>query len=290
MHDQKSNLKGALFMMASMAGFVMNDTMIKLVSEDLELFQAVFLRGVMATILLGLLAWHKGALVYRPARRDLKIISWRTFAEVGATFCFLTALFNMPLANATAILQSLPLAVTLAASLFLGHKVGWRRYLAISIGFIGVLIIVRPGTEGFNAFSLWALGAVFFVTLRDLLSHKLSPATPSIFVALFTSAAVMVLAGLITATQEWRPVSMEIGLYLAGAAVFILVGYIAAVTAMRHGEIAFVSPFRYSVLIWALLLGFFVFNEIPDGWTITGSAIVVGMGIFTFYRERKAAN
>ncbi len=286
MTEHQNNMKGALFMMASMAGFVLNDTMVKLVSEELELFQTVFLRGIVATVLLGLLAWHKGALMYRPERRDVKIIGWRTFAEVGATFCFLTALFNMPLANATAILQSLPLAVTLAASLFLGHKVGWRRYLAISIGFIGVLIIVRPGTEGFNAYSLWALGAVGFVTLRDLLSHKLSASTPSIFVALFTSAAVMVLSGLIAMTQEWRDVSPQIMIYLGAAAVFILVGYIAAVTAMRHGEISFVSPFRYSVLIWALLLGFFVFREIPDGWTIVGSAIVVGMGIFTFYRER----
>ena len=289
MHDQQNNMKGALFMMASMAGFVLNDTMIKLVSEELELFQAVFLRGIVATILLTGLAYSKGSLKYRPAQRDIKIIGWRTFAEVGATFCFLTALFNMPLANATAILQSLPLAVTLAASLFLGHKVGWRRYLAISLGFIGVLIIVRPGTEGFNAYSLWALGAVGFVTLRDLLSHRLSPATPSIFVALFTSAAVMVLAGLITITQEWQAVSIATAIYLIAAAVFILVGYISAVAAMRHGDISFVSPFRYSVMIWALVLGVVVFGEIPDGWTMLGITIVVAMGIFTFYRERKAA-
>jgi drug/metabolite transporter (DMT)-like permease len=288
MHDHQNNMKGALFMMASMAGFVLNDTMIKLVSEELELFQAVFLRGIVATVLLSGLAYSKGSLGYRPARRDMKIIGWRTFSEVGATFCFLTALFNMPLANATAILQSLPLAVTLAASLFLGHKVGWRRYLAISLGFVGVLIIVRPGTEGFNAYSLWALGAVGFVTLRDLLSHKLSPSTPSIFVALFTSAAVMVLAGLITLTQEWHAVTIQTAIYLAAAAVFILVGYISAVAAMRHGDISFVSPFRYSVMIWALLLGALVFKEIPDGWTMLGITIVVGMGIFTFYRERKA--
>lgn len=286
--SQNENMRGAIFMMLSMAGFVLNDTMIKLVSTDMELFQAVFLRGILATLLLGLLAWHKGALRYRPSRRDLKIISWRTFAEVGATFCFLTALFNMPLANATAILQSLPLAVTLAASLFLGQKVGWRRYLAISLGFVGVLIIVRPGTEGFNAYSLWALAAVGFVTLRDLLSHKLTPETPSIYVALFTASAVMILAGLASLTQEWREVSIQTALYLSAAAGFILIGYIAAVTAMRHGEISFVSPFRYSALVWALVLGMLVFREFPDGWTIVGITIVVGMGIFTFYRERKA--
>ena len=286
--SQNENMRGAIFMMASMAGFVLNDTMMKLVSKDLELFQAVFLRGILATLLLGLLAWHKGALQYRPVRRDLKIIGWRTFAEVGATFCFLTALFNMPLANATAILQSLPLAVTLAASVFLGQKVGWRRYLAILLGFVGVLIIVRPGTDGFNAYSLWALAAVGFVTLRDLLSHKLTPETPSIYVALVTAAAVMILAGLATLTQDWQEVSISTVLYLSGAAGFILIGYIAAVTAMRHGEISFVSPFRYSALVWALLLGILVFGEFPDGWTMVGTTVVVGMGIFTFYRERKA--
>ena len=276
-------------MMVSMAGFVLNDTMIKLASAELELFQTVFLRGVVATLLLTGLAYRKGSLKYRPARRDLKIIGWRTFAEVGATFCFLTALFNMPLANATAILQSLPLAVTLAASLFLGHKVGWRRYLAISLGFVGVLIIVRPGTEGFTVYSLWALGAVGFVTLRDLLSHQLSPSTPSIFVALLTAASVMVFAGLAMTTQEWRSVSLESAIYLVAAAVFILFGYISAVAAMRHGDISFVSPYRYSIMIWALVLGVVVFGEIPDGWTMVGISIVVAMGIFTFYRERKTA-
>jgi drug/metabolite transporter (DMT)-like permease len=282
-----NNMRGALFMMASMAGFVLNDTMIKLVSEDLELFQTVFLRGIFATLLLGILAWHKGVIFHKPEPGEFKIIVWRTFAEISATFCFLTALFNMPLANATAILQSLPLSVTLAASIFLGYKVGWRRYLAILIGFAGVIVIVRPGTDGFNVYSLWALGAVAFVTLRDLLSHKLNSSTPSIFVALLTSVSIMILAGMASVTQEWHDVSPLIWLYLATAGGFILIGYIAAIAAMRDVEISFVSPFRYTVLIWALLLGFFVFGEVPDAITMIGSLIVVGTGMYTFYRERK---
>ena len=282
-----NNMRGALFMMASMAGYVLNDTMIKLVSEDLELFQAVFLRGIIATLLLGILAWYKKVIFYRLEPGEFKVVAWRTFAEISATFCFLTALFNMPLANATAILQSLPLSVTLAASIFLGYKVGWRRYLAILLGFVGVIVIVRPGTDGFNTYSLWALAAVAFVTLRDLLSHRLNSSTPSIYVALLTSVSVMILSGVASVSQEWNDVSPQIGLYLAAAAGFILIGYIAGVAAMRHVEISFVSPFRYTVLIWALLLGFFVFGEVPDTITITGSLIVVGTGIYTFYRERK---
>ena len=286
--EQINNMRGALFMMASMAGFVLNDTMIKLVSEDMELFQAVFLRGIAATLLLGVLAWYKNVIFHRPASGEFKIIAWRTFAEISATFCFLTALFNMPLANATAILQSLPLSVTLAASIFLGYKVGWRRYSAIVLGFVGVIVIVRPGTDGFNVYSLWALGAVAFVTLRDLLSHRLKSSTPSIYVALFASVSIMILAGLASTTQEWKEVSTQAGLYLAAAGGFILVGYVAGIAAMRDVEISFVSPFRYTVLIWALFLGFFVFGEVPDSITITGSLIVVGTGIYTFYRERKS--
>jgi len=282
-----NNMRGALFMMASMAGFVLNDTMIKLVSEDIELFQAVFLRGIFATLFLGLLAWQKNVIFHRPKPGEFKIIAWRTFAEISATFCFLTALFNMPLANATAILQFLPLSVTLAASIFLGYQVGWRRYLAISMGFAGVILIVRPGTDGFNIYSLWALGAVAFVTLRDLLSHRLNRSTPSIFVALITSISIMILAGVGSTTQEWVDVSLQLVLYLATAGGFILIGYVAGIAAMRDVEISFVSPFRYTVLIWALLLGFFVFGEAPDVITITGSLIVVGTGIYTFYRERK---
>jgi drug/metabolite transporter (DMT)-like permease len=285
--EHSNNMRGALFMMASMAGFVLNDTMIKLVSEDMELFQAVFLRGIFATLLLGILAWHKKVIFHRPEPGEFNIIAWRTFAEISATFCFLTALFNMPLANATAILQSLPLSVTLAASIFLGYKVGWRRYLAIILGFAGVIVIVRPGTDGFNIYSLWALGAVAFVTLRDLLSHRLNRSTPSIFVALLTSVSIMILAGIASATQEWRDVSPLTWLYLTTAGGFILIGYVAAIAAMRDVEISFVSPFRYTVLIWALLLGFLVFGEVPDAITMIGSLIVVGTGVYTFYRERK---
>ena len=288
MHGQQHNKMGAIFMMLSMAGFVLNDTLVKLVSVDMALYQTVFLRGIIATVLISALAWQRGAFTYKPTRHDVKIITIRTFAEMGATFCFLTALFNMPLASATAILQSLPLAVTLAASVFLGEKVGWRRYIAIILGFFGVMLIIRPGTDGFNAYSLWALAAVGFVTLRDLSTRGLDVKTPSLYVALVTSAAITVAAGGMSATQEWQSVSGQTTLYLSLAAVFILTGYIAGVAAMRHGEIAFVSPFRFSALIWAILLGLFIFGDRLDAWTITGSLIVVGTGVFTFYRERQA--
>ena len=215
------------------------------------------------------------------------MILLRAVGEIGGTLCFLTALFNMPIANATAILQALPLAVTLAAALFLGEAVGWRRYTAISLGFAGVLMIVRPGGEGFNAYALWAVAAVGFIVLRDLSTRRLTPGVPSTFVALTSSLAITGVGGVMAFTEPWQPVTAGALALLAGAALFIFFGYLFAVMTMRVGEVSFVSPFRYTVLLWSIVLGVVLFAEIPDAWTLAGSLVVVGMGIYTFHRERQ---
>ncbi len=287
MHSLSDNSQGAIFMMVSMAGFVINDTLMKLLSAELSLFQAIFLRGLLASALLVLVAHPRGALRAKHAVADWKLVVLRMAAEIGATICFLTALFNMPIANATAILQSMPLAVTLAAALFLGEHVGWRRYTAITVGFIGVIIIVQPGSEGFTVYSLWAVAAVGFMVVRDLATRRMTHALPSIFVALTTSVGITVVGGLVSATQPWAPVSGLTATLLTLAAVFLIVGYLFNVMAMRQGEIGFVSPFRYTILLWAILLGGIVFDEVPDLMMLIGSTIVVVTGVYTFYRERK---
>ena len=254
----------------------------------MPLLQAVFLRGLIATILIGALAWRAGALRYRPGRRDRRLIGLRSVGEIGGTVCFLLALFNMPIANATAILQSLPLAVTLAAAVFFGEPVGWRRYLAIAIGFLGVLIIVRPGSERFNAYALWALAAIGFIVARDLSTRRMSPGTPALAVVFVTSLGPdRRRRGSPPLATDWEPLGLRHLAVLAVAAVCLLVGYVAAFVAMRGGEIGFVQPFRYTLLLWAMLLGIVMFGEWPDAWMLTGSAIVVATGLFTFYRERR---
>lgn len=297
MNNTSDNLRGAIFMMISMVGYVVNDTLMKLVSEDVALPQSVFIRGVVATALLAGFAAYKHQLFVRVSAREMRIIVLRALSEIAATYCFLTALVNMPLASITAILQSLPLAVTLAGALFLGHKVGWKRYIAIFVGFCGVLIIIRPGGADFNSYAYWALAAVGCVTLRDLLAVRLHARTPSIFVALFTAAGVTIAAAIVAGLEAkgvtahfgpWVPITSGIFVYLAGAAGFILVGYITSISAMRFGEIGFVSPFRYTVLVWALLLGIFVFKDYPDFWTMVGISIIVCTGVFTFYREHRS--
>ncbi len=285
--SSSENFKGAALMVLSQAMFVFNDAFMKLASVDLSLFQTIFLRGLFTTFFLGVLAWRADALFRPLSKPDRKVLSLRVVGEVGATLCYLTALFNMPIANSTAILQALPLAVTLGAALFLGETVGWRRYSAIAVGFIGVMIIVRPGAEGFNAYSFWALAAVVFIVLRDLVTKKVSDEVPSIYVALLTSIALTFTAGVLLPTTGWQPVEIKSIGYLTGAGCLLMVGYLSVIAAMRTGEISFVSPFRYTILIWAILLGFFVFGDLPDKWTIIGSLILVATGGYTFYREHK---
>ncbi len=289
MTNHSDNLRGAFFMSLAMAGFVLNDTFVKLVSDEVPLFQAVLIRGIMVSTMLAGVALYRGVLSVKLPRKDWNVVVFRTIGEIGATFCFLTALFHMPIANISAIMQALPLAVTLVAATFFGVKVGWRRYGAIGIGFIGVLIIIRPGTSDFNFYTLWVIGAVGFVVLRDLSTTRLSSSAPSSYVALVASAAMTLVAGAIVLTQEWQPVSGRSLAFLAMSAGFLLIGYLAAVAAMRIGEIAFVSPFRYSVMIWAIIIGLVVFGDKIEFWTYVGTAIVVGMGIYTFYREGQIA-
>lgn len=276
-------------MMGSMAAFTINDTMMKAMSGEVPLFQLLFLRGVLTTVLVAMIAARMGALRARPTRRDWGLIGWRAVAETGAAYFFLTALFHMPLANVTAILQMMPLTVTLAAWIFLREPVGWRRLLAIAVGFVGVMLIVRPGAADFNSYSIYALVAVGFATLRDLVTRQMSAATPSMLVTLVTSAVVMVAFGLAGLGGEWVAMTgREIGL-TAGAGLMIIGGYLFAIMVMRVGEISVVAPFRYTGLIWALVLGWSIFGDWPDTLTLFGAAIVAGSGLFTFWRESRLA-
>jgi S-adenosylmethionine uptake transporter len=205
--------------------------------------------------------------------------------EIGSAYFFVTALFHMPIANISAIMQALPLTITLAAALFFREPVGWRRMAAILVGFVGVMLIVRPGTEGFTIYSVYGLAAVAFVTLRDLATRRLSRDVPSMLVTLITSASIMTAFGVASLTEPWVPVDGRSALLILGASVMIIGGYLCSIMVMRVGEISFVAPFRYTSLIWALILGWVVFGDWPQTITLVGAAIVVASGLFTLYRE-----
>ncbi|WP_103259203.1 DMT family transporter [Tabrizicola aquatica] len=281
------NLRGMLLMCASMAAFTINDTFMKSVTQTLPLYQTIALRGLIAVVGLGALALVTRAYRFRPSGRDGWLILLRSLADVAATILFLEALLRMPLANLSAILQALPLLITLAAALVFGDKIGWRRMTAILVGLIGVLIIIRPGTEGFDRWSLLGLASVACVVVRDLSVRRLQGQLPSAVVALGAAVAVTTMGWIGTAFQGWNPVTpVEAGKVL-GAGLFLIVGYLTSVMAMRHGDIGLVAPFRYTSLLWAIVLGLVVFGDLPDVWTFLGAAIVIGAGLFTLWRERR---
>lgn len=280
------NTRGALYMSGSMASFTLNDTAMKTLTQDLPVFQAIFLRGCLATAGLVLLGYVMKSLVWGLSRRDRLVIVIRSLAELGATATFLTALVHMPLANLSAIMQALPLAVTLAAAVFLRESIGWRRMVAIITGFVGVLIIIRPGPEGFEIWSLLGLASVGFVVVRDLATRFLSREVPSVNVAVWASAAVTLMGGAVTLRQGWVPVSVADVALVAVAGVLLLSGYMFAVMVMRVGDISFVAPFRYTALLWAIVLGWLAFGAFPDSLTLVGAGLVVASGVFTLWRER----
>lgn len=274
-------------MMGSMAAFTLNDTMTKTTGGDVPLFQLLFLRGLVSISLILVLWGRLGPMHLRLSLRDWKLVGIRSASEVAASFFFVTALFNMPLANLSAILQSLPLTVTLGAALFYREQVGWKRLSAILVGFMGVMLIVKPGTAGFDIWSVYALVAVLCVTVRDLSTRRLSREVPSMTVTLGAVLSVTAFSAFAQLATPWEPVSYEHWKAIIAAAAFVLVGYYLSVQTMRVGDVSFIAPFRYTGLVWALILGWFVFGDWPLPSTLIGAAIVAATGLFTLYRERK---
>ena len=288
-HARSQNVRGIAAMLASTAVFVLNDTLLKIATEALPTGEAIFLRGLFTTLFCFALFARHGS----PGTLQQHIVSprnvGRAIAEVGSTLFFLNALARMPIGDATAILQFTPLAITAGAALFLGEKVGWRRWLATGVGLVGVLIIVRPGGAAFNPYSVLALLSILFGVARDLLTRGMDHSVPSLLIAGTSSAAVTLASLGFVAFEAWSwPTSTPL-LLLLGSATALVAGQYWLITAMRTGEIAAVAPFRYSVILWAVLAGYLVWREVPDAASWIGIAVVTGAGIYTFLREQRLA-
>jgi len=280
------NLLGAALMTCCVLAYVLNDAVMKLLFADIDFFQAIFLRGLVSLPPLLILAFMTKTLLQKYSTKNQRLIIIRILAEIGTTVTFLTALKHMPLANVTAILQSLPLAITMAAAIFLGEPVGWRRWSAICVGFTGVLIIIRPGLAGFNSYSLLALAAVILLTVREISTRQLDNKIPTVTVALSTTLGITAFAALMLIGTEWVDINFASWSLIIAAAAAVTVATLLSVVAMRTGDIGFVSPFRYTSLIGAIGLGILLFGEWPDGITLLGAAIIAFAGIYSLYREQ----
>jgi drug/metabolite transporter (DMT)-like permease len=281
----RQNLHGILAVLASSALFMCNDTLTKLNLAVLPLGEILFLRNVIGAVLCAGLAAYLGAL--RPPR---VLLNWpvalRTAGEVLTTTLFLSALALMPIANVNGIMQSTPLVLTAAGALFLGERVGWRRWLATCVGLSGVLLIVKPASDGFNIATVFAIGAVITVVLRDVATKRIPYATPALLLTLVSSISVLVTGLAMRPFEIWTWPDGVTWVRLAASAGFLTAALYFSVTAMRLGDLGVITPFRFSSVIWALVMGYIVWNEVPDRFSLAGMAIVVSAGLYTFHRER----
>ena len=282
------NLQGAMLMIACMAVFACNDALIKYVTQQLPLSQAIVMRGAFVLPLMLALGLRQGRLRLRVPRRDLLPLVTRSLAEVSSSLLYLLALRQMPLGNISAIMQSLPLAVMLGAAVFFRERMGWRRIGAVLVGFAGVLVVLRPGTGAFDEWAIIALLSVVLIVVRDLVTRKFSGDVGSSTVAFYAAFAVMMSGFVLGFEEPWRWPTQRETLLLLLSASFLTAGYITAVASMRVGEISFVAPFRYTSLLFAIVLGLLVFGEWPDLWTISGATLIIWAGIYAILREGKA--
>ena len=271
-------------MVAAMASFILNDALVKYTSQSLPAAQLIFIRGCMACVVVLLAARAMGAL---PQLRELgqRWVLVRAGADAVATMIYLTAMFNMPLANATAINLAGPLFITLFAACFMGEQVRASRWAAIAVGFLGVLLVIQPKADGFNSYALVCLLGTVFHATRDLLTRRIPIGVPVILITLATTLSIVVLSGAVSLVQGWRPFGWRELALLAVASVLLSSGYYLLVYAMRQGEISLVTPFRYSTLLFAVLIGYSVWGDVPNGLAWCGIALLVGSGLFILQRE-----
>ena len=286
---RSANLRGSLWMVASMAGFAVEDAFIKSAAGAIPLGQVIIMMG-----LLGIAAFSIMALSANepPIPRSVwsRTMAIRSGFEVTGRLFYALAITLTPISVASAILQASPLVVVLGAAVIFGEKVGLRRWLIILVGFCGVVVILRPGLDGFNALSILALIGMLGFSGRDLATRAAPPSLSNAqlgvagFVML-TLSGVIILGFSGGAVLPTMPV---LGKILA-AAVFGVAGYSAITQAMRTGEVAVVTPFRYTRLLFAMILGVTVFGERPDAATLIGSAIIVGCGVLILATSRRIA-
>jgi drug/metabolite transporter (DMT)-like permease len=258
------------------------------VSQSLPAAQLIFLRGLFATALLLMISGRMGAIGQLGALLDRRVVI-RALFDALATLTYLTSLFHLPIANATAINMATPLFITLFAVVAFKERVGGARWLAIATGFTGVLLVVQPSGAAFNAYALLCLGGTVLHASRDLMTRTIHRGIPSILITLSTAVAVTLLSGALCLFSEWRPFAItQLGM-LAAASIFLSGGYFLLTVAMRGGEMSLIAPFRYAGLLFALVLGYAVWRDVPNALAWTGIALLVAAGLYVLHGERAKA-
>jgi len=280
----RANRRGMFALMGAMATFATNDMLVKLTAQRYPLGEVITVRGILATLMVGTILVATGHLA--SLRFGLqRIILVRTAFDGVAMVLFTTALVHMPLAELSAVNLVSPLIITALAVIFFREDVGWRRWTAISVGFIGTLLIVKPAAGNFNAWALLGIVCAFAGAGRDIITRKLDHRIPTIVISFMAALGSAIIGAIMGLFEDWKGMALtDVGM-LAMSAALVSTGHFLIVIAFRGVDVAAIAPFRYTLLIWAGICGYFAFGEVPDRFAIFGSALIVGSGLYALHRE-----
>jgi drug/metabolite transporter (DMT)-like permease len=268
----------------AMAAFAVNDMLLKLTAQRYPLGEVITVRGLIAMALVGAFLVAFGHVHALRAAVRAPVLG-RTALDGAAMILFTSALVHMPLAELSAINLVSPLIITALAVIFFAEEVGWRRWSAIAIGFIGTLFIVKPAAGNFNGWALLGIACAFAGASRDVVTRRLDPAIPSIVISFMAAVGSSAIGLVLWLFEDWRAMALiDVGM-LAISAAFVSIGHLLIVIAFRGVDVAAIAPFRYTLLLWAGICGYVAFGEVPDRFAIFGSVLIVGSGLYALHRE-----
>lgn len=278
------NVRGILLMVLARLVFAGSDTCTKLASSGLPATEVIVIRNLISLPIILALAWHLGGLRYAAAFRD-RIVIGRSVLEGTGTIAFVAALPFITLGQSAVILLTVPIILVALSAMIYKEDVGWRRWSAIFIGFFGVVLVANPFGGSINPYLLLAQFTAVTWAFRDLITARIGIRIPSVTVALINTVVVGLIAVPGVLWEHWRAFDGRELFYLVGAGILVTIANYLYIAALRTGAISAVAPFRYTAAVWASIAGFLVWGDIPDLFGVSGTMLIIGSGLYTFYRE-----
>ena len=281
---QNHTARAGFFMIVSTACFVGGDTCIKLIGLTLPLGEIICLIGLLSIAFLFIICTQQGLLQHVPLIFTRHVLL-RSALDVMGSFMFVAALMHMPIANLSTVMQSVPLVVVVVAMIFLGERAGFARITAVIVGFIGVLLIVKPTPQTVSIYEFLAMGTVIVVGLRDIVTKRIGDHVPLLIIAL-ANAIFVSLSGLVFGlVQGFQSIEVWQWELLTGAGFLVTCGYIFILATVRLGDLSATAPFRYAEVVFAIIAGILVFNDYPDLLSYMGMALVIAAGLYAAHHE-----
>ena len=285
MHSSRSNnQRGILAICGCMASYTVNDVLVKQILHSYPIGEVIFVRGAMSVLLIGAAVLVVGYRLWPRAAIKGRLV-WRSAFDGLSTAGFVAALANMQIANVAAVLQVAPLIITALSVMLYREAVGWQRWTAIGIGFAGALLVIKPLPWAFNVWALAGVASALFAALREIQTRRIGQELPTLVVAFWGAVGITLFGPVFAVGETWNVLPAADLVQLMIAAVFVGIAIYLMAAAFREVDLSVVAPFRYSYLLTSALGGFLVFDEIPDGWSVIGAALIVGSGIYALHRE-----